>query len=119
MKLPAAVTPLADAEILTVVALETELVWAVNVTCDTPAAAVAVAGIDTALPPLTAVSVIVVLAFKGAKKLIVPVVALPPVTLEGLKLTADGPSASTVKPPVFLTPLAAADIDTLVLAERE
>lgn len=119
MKLPVAVTPLAEAEIFTVVALVTGFACAVNVTCEAPADIVTELGKDAALPPLTAVKATVVLAFTGAKNLIVPVVVLPAATVDGLKLSDDGPSASTAKPPVFLPPFAVAETETPVLAESE
>lgn len=98
---------------MTVVGTKTAFVPTANCTVDVPFNAVTVPGtLLSAEPPLSTVKVTAVSALSGTGNITVPVLAVPPVTEAGEKLTDEGRSAVTVKIPVFEPPFAVPRIFT-------
>lgn len=101
------------AETCTATVDATGFVTTVNFALVWPARTVTEAGIDPmAALPLTTVSAIGVSAAAAIPRLTVPVEEDPPTTEEGEKLTEAGKFGVTVSVPVFVPPLAVAEIWT-------
>lgn len=96
----------------------TAWVTTVHVALVLPAGTDTLAGIEAmALPPLTMASATDMVVARGFPKVTLPVLEEPPVTELGVKVTAVGVFAVTVRFPLLLAPLAVAETVTVVFVE--
>jgi hypothetical protein len=118
VSVPFTVVPFAVAETPTFVVLATEFVVSVKVAVVAPASTVTLAGIIfTAALPLVTASATLMSDTAATFNVTVPVLLLPPTTLEGLNTSEVGMTGVTVSVPVLLVPFAVAETTTLVAAD--
>ena len=104
--------------IWTVVVVVTDWVTTVHDALVLPAGMVTLVGIDAiAELPLTILKATDMVVARGFPKVTLPVLDEPPVTELGVKVTAVGVFAVTVRFPLLVIPFAVADTVTMVFAE--